>query len=121
MAEYARLENGIICIDALYVQPRVASIYLLKQADEVAIIETGTYHSVPNVLATLSELGIAASQVKYVIPTHVHLDHAGGASEMMKQFTEASLIVHPRGARHMLDPQKLIDGTRAVYGDEKYF
>ena len=120
MAEFAALAQGIYCIDALYVKPRVASIYLLQAEDEVAIIETGTYYSVANVLATLSELGIAKSQVRYVIPTHVHLDHAGGAGEMMKQFDQASLIIHPRGAQHMIDPQKLIAGTIGVYGEEKF-
>ena len=120
MAEYAALKHGIFCIDALYVQPGVASIYLLREGDEVAIIETGTYHSVSNVLATLGELGIAKSQIKYVIPTHVHLDHAGGASEMMRQFDAASLIIHPRGAIHMIDPQKLVSGTIAVYGEERF-
>jgi len=120
MADFAALAHDIYCIDALYVKPQVASIYLLQEADEVAIIETGTYYSVANVLATLSELGIENSQVKYVIPTHVHLDHAGGASEMMKQFEHASLIIHPRGAPHMIDPQKLIAGTIGVYGEEKF-
>ncbi len=120
MAEYVALEHGIYCIDALYVQPQVASIYLLREGDEVAIIETGTYHSVSNVLATLEALNIAKSQVKYVIPTHVHLDHAGGASEMIRHFSEASLIIHPRGAVHMIDPQKLISGTIGVYGEEKF-
>jgi glyoxylase-like metal-dependent hydrolase (beta-lactamase superfamily II) len=120
MAEYVALAHGIYCIDALYVKPQVAAIYLLQQADEVAIIETGTYYSVPNVLATLAELGIAKSQVKYVIPTHVHLDHAGGAGEMMRQFEQASLIIHPRGARHMIDPQKLIAGTIDVYGEAAF-
>ena len=120
MAEYAALKHGIYCIDALYLQPRVASIYLLRQGDEVAIIETGTYYSVNNVLASLDALDIATAQVKYVIPTHVHLDHAGGASEMLKHFHEACLIIHPRGAAHMIDPQKLIAGTIGVYGEAKF-
>ena len=120
MAEYVALAHGIYCIDALYVKPQVASIYLLQQADEVAIIETGTYYSVTNVLATLAELDIAKSRIKYVIPTHVHLDHAGGASEMMRHFDQASMIIHPRGAGHMIDPQRLIAGTIAVYGEEKF-
>ncbi len=119
-ASYRALSQGVYCVDALYVKPEVASIYLLQQADEVAIIETGTYHSMENVLATLSELGIADSQVRYVIPTHVHLDHAGGAGAMMQQFDQASLIIHPRGARHMTDPERLIAGTVAVYGQERF-
>ncbi len=120
MAQYTTLSQDIYCIDALYVKPDVASIYLLREADEVAIIETGTFHSMANVLATLADLGIADSQVRYVIPTHVHLDHAGGAGAMMQRFQQASLIIHPRGARHMTDPQKLIESTIAVYGPEVF-
>ena len=120
MAEFHSLKSDIHCIDALYIKPKVASIYLLREGDEVAIIETGTYHSVANVLATLRALAIDPAQVKYVIPTHVHLDHAGGAGEMMRQFTAATLIIHPRGARHMIDPSKLIAGTIGVYGEEQF-
>ena len=120
MAEYVALRHGIYCVDALYIKPQLASIYLVQEEDEIAIVETGTYYSVGNVVASLDELGITPAQVKYVIPTHVHLDHAGGAGEMMKLFEQASLIIHPRGARHMIDPQKLIDGTIGVYGQEKF-
>lgn len=120
MAVFSQLAQDIVCVDALYVQPQVASIYLVRGAQEVAIIETGTSHSVDNLLATLAQLNIDKSQVKYVIPTHVHLDHAGGAGEMMKQFSQASLIVHPRGARHMINPEKLIAGSIEVYGEEKF-
>ena len=120
MAVYTTLAQGIYCVDALYVKPDVASIYLLREGDEVAIIETGTFHSMDNLLAVMTELGIDDDQVRYVIPTHVHLDHAGGASAMMSRFTRARLIIHPRGARHMIDPQALIKGTIAVYGQEKF-
>jgi len=120
MAEFDSLGFDIHCIDALYIKPRVAAIYLLRAGDEIAIIETGTYYSVANVLATMQALDIDSAQVKYVIPTHVHLDHAGGAGEMMRQFSNASLIIHPRGARHMIDPRKLIEGTIGVYGRERF-
>ena len=120
MAEFSSLTQDVHCIDALYIKPRVASIYLLRQGDEVAIIETGSFHSVPNVLATLQQLGIDRAQIKYVIPTHVHLDHAGGAGEMMRQFEQASLIIHPLGARHMIDPSRLVAGTISVYGEERF-
>ena len=120
MAVFSELGNGVYCVDALYVKPDVASIYLLQEADEVAIIETGTWHSMDNLLATMQQLGINDSQVRYVIPTHVHLDHAGGAGAMMARFDQASLIIHPRGARHMIDPQRLIEGTIAVYGQAQF-
>lgn len=120
MAAFTALAHDIYCIDAEYQQAGVAAIYLVLDGDEAAFIETGTSHSMPNVRATLAELGIDGAQVRYVIPTHVHLDHAGGASAMMREFDAATLIVHPRGARHLIDPAKLIAGTIAVYGEEKY-
>jgi glyoxylase-like metal-dependent hydrolase (beta-lactamase superfamily II) len=119
-ARFAPLQHAIYCIDALYVEPGVAAIYLLRDGDEAAIIETGTYHSVGNVLATLQQLGIDPSQVKYVIPTHVHLDHAGGAGAMMRLFGQARLIIHPLGARHMIDPSRLVAGTIGVYGEQRF-
>ncbi len=120
MALFEDLAHGIYCIDALYVKPQVASIYLLREGNEAAIIETGTLHSLPNVIDTLAAVGLEPAQIKYVIPTHVHLDHAGGAGAMMREFDQARLIIHPRGARHMIDPQRLIDGTVGVYGREKF-
>jgi glyoxylase-like metal-dependent hydrolase (beta-lactamase superfamily II) len=120
MAEYQTLAHRVYCVDALYIQPQVASIYLLRQGAEVAIIETGTFHSLANLLATMAQLGIHDDQVKYVIPTHVHLDHAGGAGAMLHQFKQARLIVHPLGARHMIDPSKLVEGTIGVYGKERF-
>jgi len=119
-ARFTALSQGIYCVDALYIKPNVASMYLLQAADQVAIIETGTYHSLANLQATLAELGIADAQVKYVIPAHVHLDHAGGAGAMMQQFEQASLVIHPRGARHMIDPQVLVEATSAVYGQQVF-
>jgi glyoxylase-like metal-dependent hydrolase (beta-lactamase superfamily II) len=68
----------------------------------------------------LAKKGIPASQVKYVIPTHVHLDHAGGSGELMRQLPNASLVIHPYGAKHMIDPSKLIAGATAVYGEEQF-
>ena len=111
------VHEGIHCVDAAHVRDKLASIYLLQQDDEVAIIDTGTQHSLENVQTALTQLGIDNSQIKYVIPTHIHLDHAGGASAMMQLFEQARLIIHPRGARHMIDPGRLIEGSMAVYGE----
>lgn len=110
--------DGIYCIDSGYVRPGLAAIYLLIDSGRAAIIETGCNRSVPLVVSALEELGIEPTCVDYVIPTHVHLDHAGGAGSMMQVFSRAQLIVHPRGARHMANPSKLIAGTIGVYGAE---
>lgn len=117
---YRSLGHGITCIDAAYVQPGLACLYLVEEGGECALVETGTCHSVPGVQAVLDERGIAPAQVRYVIPTHVHLDHAGGAGAMMRLFPDAQLLIHPRGARHMVDPERLVAGATAVYGEAMF-
>lgn len=109
--------DGIYAIDAQYVRARIAAIHMLVSNGRVAFFDTGTNHSLPQVLAALTQLGLSPASVDYVIPSHVHLDHAGGAGAMMARFPSARLIVHPSGARHMADPGKLIAGTIAVYGE----
>ena len=116
----AELGYGITRIDAQYLKPGVVSFYLLQSGAECAVIETGTVHSVPTLERLLADKGIAPSQVRYIIPTHVHLDHAGGAGLMMQRFPQAKLLVHPRGARHLVDPGKLVAASRQVYGDELF-
>ena len=112
--------EGISVIDSEYYSKDFAAIYLLKQKNKVIIIETGTNYSVPYVKEALSQIGLSFSDVSYVIPTHVHLDHAGGAGLLMMQCQNAALVVHPRGARHLIDPSKLVAGAKAVYGENKF-
>lgn len=118
--------HGIYTIDAHYVAPRVASIHLIVSeaseasgGREVAIFDTGTNLSWPFVAGALAHLGIDHTEVRYVIPSHVHLDHAGGAGQLIERFPSATLVVHPRGARHLIAPAKLFAATIAVYGEAK--
>jgi glyoxylase-like metal-dependent hydrolase (beta-lactamase superfamily II) len=115
-----QLDFGITCIDAAYISPGLACFYLLEQDGECAIIETGTSHSLVNLERVMAERGIAAAQVRYVIPTHVHLDHAGGAGAMMARFHNATLLIHPKGARHMINPQRLVESSQEVYGEKRF-
>jgi len=108
--------DGILCIDTEQVRPQMACCYLLRSGEEYAFVECGTALSVPGLLGVLAALGIGREQVRYVMPTHVHLDHAGGAGLLMRELPAARLVIHPRGARHMVDPSKLIEGASAVYG-----
>ena len=119
-ANVMSIVDGISVIDSEYYSKDFAAIYLLKQKNKVAIIETGTNYSVPLVKRALANIGLSFSDVSYIIPTHVHLDHAGGAGLLMKQCQNAILVVHPRGARHLIDPNKLVAGAKAVYGEEKF-
>ena len=116
--DYQDLGQGISCIETYYQRPHLACCYMIEDQGEVAFIDTGTANSIPLVMELLSEKGISPEDVKYVMPTHVHLDHAGGTGQMMQQFPNAKLVIHPYGARHMIDPTKLIAGTLAVYGEE---
>ncbi len=120
MNKYQALHDGIYCVDSGYEQDNYAAIYLLREGDEVAVIETATRHSIPRLLEVLTDLGIGCQQIKYVIATHIHLDHAGGVGAMMELFDQARLIAHPRGAKHMIDPAKLIKGSMEVYGEDAF-
>lgn len=117
MPQLIDYEHGISAIDSGYYRPMLDAIHLMVEGERAAIVDTGTNHSVPLVLAALRAKGIAPEQVDYVILTHIHLDHAGGAGLFMREFPNATLTVHPRGARHMADPTRLIAGTVEVYGD----
>ena len=110
--------HGISAIDSGLMRPMLDAIHLMVEGGRAALIDTGTSHSVPLVLEALRLKGIRPEQVDFVILTHIHLDHAGGAGLFMRKFPNAMLTVHPRGARHMADPAKLIEGTIAVYGME---
>lgn len=117
---YQELNDGIFRIEVMYQRPGLACAFLLRQGDAAALIDTGTNHSVPTVMELLQQQGLKPEQVKYVMPTHVHLDHAGGVGELMRQLPEAQLAVHPFGSRHMIDPSKLQAGATAVYGEAKF-
>lgn len=117
---YLDLGFGITRIDTGLLRPGMAACYLMAHQDRLAVIETGTGQTVPYVLDLLAERGYAREQVDYVIITHVHLDHAGGAGGLMAALPEARLVVHPRGARHMADPRQLQAGAMAVYGEESF-
>ena len=109
--------DEIYAVDADYMRPRLAAIHVIRSGDQVALIDTAHNESVPRVLEALAELGLGAESVRYVMLTHIHLDHAGGAGAYMQVCPNAQLVVHPRGARHMADPSKLWAGTCEVYGE----
>jgi glyoxylase-like metal-dependent hydrolase (beta-lactamase superfamily II) len=110
------LDDGVHAIDTGFHRPRFDAAYLVVQDGRAAFVDTGTNHAVPRLLGALAALGLGPDAVDYVIPTHVHLDHAGGAGLLMQQLPHARLVVHPRGLRHMVDPSALYQGALAVYG-----
>ncbi|HET7810082.1 MAG TPA: MBL fold metallo-hydrolase [Steroidobacteraceae bacterium] len=115
-----KFADGITAVDTEYVRPQMDAAHVVTVGSRAAIVDTGPNSAVPRVLAALAELGIERDAVDYLFLTHVHLDHAGGAGALMRELPRATAVIHPRGAPHMIDPSKLIAGTRAVYGDEAY-
>jgi hydroxyacylglutathione hydrolase len=107
---------GIVALDSGFIRPWLAAVYLLIEKGRAAVLDAASNHCVPRVLQTLDMLGIRRTQVDYVILTHIHLDHAGGAGSLLAQLPNARLCVHPRGVRHMVDPSALMQGTIDVYG-----
>lgn len=117
---YTDFDHGITAIDTGYVRPRFDAAHLVVRNGRAAFVDTGTSHSLPQLMGALERAGLALEAVDYVFITHVHLDHAGGAGTLVRELPNARCIVHPRGARHLAAPDKLIAGTVAVYGEREY-
>lgn len=108
--------HGIHVIDTGFMRPHMDASHLIIERGRGAFIDCGVNHSVPRLLGALDAAGLAPTDVDWLILTHVHLDHAGGAGELMRHLPHAKLVVHPRGARHMIDPSRLWAAATAVYG-----
>ena len=116
--EPREIAPGVILVDTGYLHPGVAAAYLVRGKRSAAVVEAGTGLSTGRILEALARHDIPRSQVSHVIVTHVHLDHAGGAGALLRELPGASLVAHPRGAPHLVDPSSLVAGAAAVYGDE---
>ncbi|MEX8505862.1 MBL fold metallo-hydrolase [Leptothrix ochracea] len=112
------LSHGIYAIDTGFERPGFDAAYLIVQEGRAAFIDTGHNAAVPRLLAALEHVGLSVDAVDWVIPTHVHLDHAGGVGLLMQHLPHAQVLIHPRGVRHLIDPSALIAGAEGVYGAE---
>lgn len=113
------LGHGVYAVDTAFQRDHFDAAYLIVDEGRAAFVDTGTNHAVPRLLGALEALGLGRDAVAWVIPTHVHLDHAGGAGLLMRELPQAKLLVHPRGAPHLIDPGRLWAGALAVYGPEE--
>ena len=98
----------------------MTACYLRLAGAECAFIEANTTHALPRLLHALAAAGRRPEDVRYVVITHAHLDHAGGAAALMERCPRATLLAHPRTAKHLVDPDKLVGGALAVYGTERF-
>ena len=110
--------DGVYAVDTGFPRDRADAAYLVVHEGRAAFVDTGTNHALPRLLGALDALGLARDAVDYVIPTHVHLDHAGGVGALMRELPGALALVHPRGERHLADPTALWHGAMEVYGED---
>jgi glyoxylase-like metal-dependent hydrolase (beta-lactamase superfamily II) len=115
-AQITTLDDGIFAVDTEYLRPLQDASHLIVEDGRGAFVDTGNNDSVPLLLDALHQQDLDAAEVDFVFLTHIHLDHAGGAGLLMQHLPNARCVVHPRGAPHMISPEKLIKGTEAVYG-----
>ncbi|MGA7988380.1 MAG: MBL fold metallo-hydrolase [Candidatus Dormiibacterota bacterium] len=116
MSDTVEIAPGIRQLDTLLGGMDQLTAGFLIDGPMPALVETGSQSSVPAVHAALAALGLGAADLRWIIVTHIHLDHAGAVGDLAADFPAATVIVHERGARHLVDPTKLIDSASRVYG-----
>jgi glyoxylase-like metal-dependent hydrolase (beta-lactamase superfamily II) len=108
---------GVVQIDTLLGGWHEVTAGYLITGDAPVLVETGSQTSVPQLLAALGELGVDPTELAGIAVTHIHLDHAGGVGDVAAAFPQATVYVHGRGARHLVDPTRLVNSAAMVYGD----
>ncbi len=114
--EIEDLGNSVFAVDTMMGgYSGITSSYVIV-SDKPALIETGSALCAPTVIQSLRELGITKNELASIIVTHIHLDHAGGVGDLAREFPNAQIVVHERGARHLADPTKLVASAYRVFG-----
>ena len=96
--------------------PGTVGVYLIK-GPKPTLVDCGYASSYQNVLSGLAEVGVMPSEIRYMIPTHVHLDHAGAAGRLLREMPNAEVVAQEKGIKHLVDPAKLIESATKVFGD----
>jgi glyoxylase-like metal-dependent hydrolase (beta-lactamase superfamily II) len=112
----ARIAPGVIEVDTLLGGWDKVTAGYVVEGEAPLLVETGSQSSVPVLLDALDNLGIGASDLAGVVVTHIHLDHAGGVGDVARAFPDATVYVHEKGARHLVDPARLVESASRVYG-----
>jgi glyoxylase-like metal-dependent hydrolase (beta-lactamase superfamily II) len=114
---HTEIAPGVLQIDTLLGGWHQVTAGYLITGEAPVLVETGSQTSVPHLLSALDDLGVAPDDLAGVAVTHIHLDHAGGVGDVAAAFPQATVYVHERGARHLVDPTKLVNSAAMVYGD----
>src|ERR671911_1303261 len=116
-AVHSEIAPGVLQIDTLLGGWQQVTAGYLVTGESPVLVETGSQTSVPSLFAALGELGVDGAELAGVAVTHIHLDHAGGVGDVAAAFPNATVYVHERGARHLVDPTRLVNSAAMVYGD----
>ncbi|MFC7133002.1 MULTISPECIES: MBL fold metallo-hydrolase [Salinibaculum] len=101
----------------MYDTAEYGSVYILD-AERPALVDTGIGTNYEAILDAMDQVGIAPEDLEVIAPTHVHLDHAGGAGYLAAECPNADVYVYELGARHLVDPERLWEGTKAAVEDQ---
>jgi glyoxylase-like metal-dependent hydrolase (beta-lactamase superfamily II) len=116
---FTRIARGVFMIDtAPDVLPRAIASYLVRGEKGTALIDVGYRSTYKQLLRALDAIGVGAEELRWVVLTHVHLDHCGAVAEVLERYSKAKVLVHRRGQRHLISPEKLLDSARSIFGDE---
>ncbi|MGH8886215.1 MAG: MBL fold metallo-hydrolase [Egibacteraceae bacterium] len=118
MTELEPLADGVLAIDTRTAGLAKVTAGYLIDAPRPTLIECGPARSISNVIEALAQVGMGPSDLAYLVLSHIHLDHAGGAGDLAEVFSSATVLVSEVGARHLVDPGRLNASSRRVYGDE---
>jgi glyoxylase-like metal-dependent hydrolase (beta-lactamase superfamily II) len=115
--QFAQQQDGILVFDTEYFRPGRVASHLIWHNGQGALVDVGPAAAVPVVLKALAAHQINPAEIQTIFVTHVHLDHAGAAGHLLEACPNASVVVHPRGAKHLVDPTRLMQGALAVFGE----
>jgi len=114
------MNRQIRTIDCHYMRTGIAASYLVHEDGEGYFVEANTCHALPHLLKALEAEGVGRDRVRWIAITHAHLDHAGGAFALLDACPQAMVLAHPRAARHLIDPEKLVSSAKKVYGERAF-
>jgi glyoxylase-like metal-dependent hydrolase (beta-lactamase superfamily II) len=112
--------NSIHTIDCKYIYDEFACAYLIREGNEVAFLDNNTNSAIPILLKKLEEFNFKKEDVRYLIITHIHLDHAGASSQLIRLFPNAKILAHPKATPHLINPKRIIESASQVYGKENF-
>lgn len=116
-ATLPEMQNEVVLVDCHYLEPEHVASFLIVHEGQGAFVDNGAPNAVPHLLDAAARQGLPPEDIAWIIVTHVHLDHAGGTSPLLDACPNATILAHGKAARHLIDPSRLIAGTKQVYGE----